>query len=89
LFRLPEWPTDEHDHLVRWTLWSGGVAMVSHLSALNRVRHVSAIRRTHSIPDHLLRRPGDTVGTRVSAHRPAPHQQFSPRPDGHRLNAAG
>ena len=27
-------PAEEHDHLVRWTLWSGGRAVVSHASAL-------------------------------------------------------
>lgn len=34
LFRLPEWPIGDDDHLVRWTLWSGGSAVVSHQSAL-------------------------------------------------------
>jgi predicted transcriptional regulator of viral defense system len=27
-------PAEEHDHLVRWSLWSGGRAVVSHASAL-------------------------------------------------------
>lgn len=27
-------PVDENDHLVQWTLWSGGRAVVSHLTAL-------------------------------------------------------
>ena len=35
LFRLPDWPIEEHDHLVRWTLWSGNRAVVSHESALD------------------------------------------------------
>lgn len=34
LFRIPEWPTDDDDSFVRWTVWSGGLAVVSHLSAL-------------------------------------------------------
>lgn len=34
LFRIPEWPVSDDDHLVRWTLWSGGAAVVSHESAL-------------------------------------------------------
>lgn len=34
LFRIPEWPTGQDDGLARWTVWSGGVAVVSHLSAL-------------------------------------------------------
>ncbi|NRQ33264.1 hypothetical protein HII36_15620 [Nonomuraea sp. NN258] len=27
-------PAEEHDHLVRWTLWSGGRGVVSHATAL-------------------------------------------------------
>lgn len=34
LYRLPEWPVEQHDELVRWTLWSGGRAVVSHATAL-------------------------------------------------------
>lgn len=34
LFRIPEWPTGPDDGLARWTAWSGGAAIVSHLSAL-------------------------------------------------------
>lgn len=34
LFRLPEWPGGRWDHLVRWSLWSGGRAVVSHETAL-------------------------------------------------------
>lgn len=35
LFRLPEWPTDVEDHYVRWFLWSGRRAVVSHDTALS------------------------------------------------------
>lgn len=34
LFRIPEWPTDDNDSFVRWTVWSGGVAVISHISAM-------------------------------------------------------
>ncbi len=34
IYRLPEWPIGPHDHLVRWTLWSRGKAVVSHHTAL-------------------------------------------------------
>ncbi len=34
LYRLPEWPAGEHDDLVRWSLWSKGLAVVSHETAL-------------------------------------------------------
>ncbi|WHT18763.1 type IV toxin-antitoxin system AbiEi family antitoxin domain-containing protein [Crossiella sp. CA-258035] len=34
LFRLPDWPETEHEEYVRWRLWSGDRAVVSHESAL-------------------------------------------------------
>lgn len=35
LYRLPDWPSSPHDAYVRWCLWSGGRAVVSHESALS------------------------------------------------------
>ena len=35
LFRLFAWPAGLHDDLIRWTLWAGGRAVVSHQSALD------------------------------------------------------
>lgn len=34
IYRLPEWPVGQYEHLVQWTLWSGGCAVVSHATAL-------------------------------------------------------
>lgn len=34
VFRLPDWPGSEYDHLTRWSLWAGPDAVVSHESAL-------------------------------------------------------
>lgn len=34
LFRLPSWPSSSNDQWVRWTLWSRGLGVVSHESAL-------------------------------------------------------
>lgn len=34
LFRLPEWPPDPTDSYARWTVWSRGLGVVSHESAL-------------------------------------------------------
>lgn len=34
IFRLPEWPPGRHEDLVRWTLWSKGQAVTSHITAL-------------------------------------------------------
>lgn len=35
IFRLPDWPPDEHDSLVRWSLWARDKAVVSHETALD------------------------------------------------------
>lgn len=35
LFRLPEWPIELEDHYVRWFLWSGRRAVISHETALS------------------------------------------------------
>ena len=34
LYQLFGWPMGSHDDLIRWTLWAGGRAVVSHESAL-------------------------------------------------------
>jgi len=34
IYRLWEWPGGSYDDLIRWTLWSRGVAVVSHESAM-------------------------------------------------------
>lgn len=35
ILRLPEWPPAQHEDLVRWTLWSRHLAIVSHQTALS------------------------------------------------------
>src|SRR6266536_2147116 len=35
IYRLPDWPTSQHEDLVRWTLWSRWRAVVSHETALS------------------------------------------------------
>ncbi len=42
LFRLPDWPSSADDQYVRWALWSGLRAVVSHDSAL-RVHELSDV----------------------------------------------
>ena len=34
IYRLPEWPSTQHEDLARWALWSRGRAIVSHQTAL-------------------------------------------------------
>ncbi len=35
IFRLPEWPPERHEDLIRWVLWSGGKGVISHDTALS------------------------------------------------------
>lgn len=35
IYRFPEWPVGDHDDLVRWTLWSRGLGVVSHDTAIS------------------------------------------------------
>lgn len=35
IFRLREWPSDRHEDLIRWVLWSGGKGVISHETALS------------------------------------------------------
>lgn len=35
IYRLPEWPVGDHDDLVRWTMWSRGLGVVSHDTAIS------------------------------------------------------
>jgi predicted transcriptional regulator of viral defense system len=63
LFRLPEWPVGEHDDLVRWSLWSGGRAVVSHESAL-AVHYLGDVNPAviHlTVPPHFRSRPPDGI----------------------------
>lgn len=57
LFRLPEWPTDDNDTLVKWTVWSRGEAVVSHQSALawHGLGDVNPSRLHLSVPSSFRR----------------------------------
>ena len=58
LFRLTPWNPDIHDDLIRWTLWSRGMAVISHETALV-VHDIGELEspRTHlTVPPHFSRR---------------------------------
>lgn len=86
LFRIPDWPAHEHDHLVRWTLWSGGVAVVSHATALSvhGLGDVDPAVVHLSVPRHF-RRPA----TGLVLHRPLPPTQHIQERDGYRVTTPG
>lgn len=54
MFRLPGWPSQPADSYARWSLWSGGRAVVSHDSAL-RVHDLSDVNPARV---HLTVPPG-------------------------------
>ena len=35
IYRFPEWPVGDHDDLVRWSLWSRGLGVISHETAIS------------------------------------------------------
>ncbi|NES13372.1 MULTISPECIES: type IV toxin-antitoxin system AbiEi family antitoxin domain-containing protein [Micromonospora] len=67
VFRMPDWPAHQFDHLVRWALWTGGAGVVSHATALSvhdlgdvdpAVVHLSVPTRfRRSAPGIVLHRP--------------------------------
>lgn len=66
LYRLFEWPTDVHDDLVRWTLWSASKAVISHETALD----VHGIGEFNPARVHLTVPPSFTKKTTgVAIHR--------------------
>src|SRR2546428_5990833 len=63
IFRLPEWPTGQHDDLVRWTLWSRHRAVVSHETALavHGLGDVNPARIHLTVPPGFRARPHGVV----------------------------
>jgi hypothetical protein len=86
VFRIPDWPIQEHDHLVRWMLWSGGVAVVSHASALgiHGLGDVDPAVVHLSVPDRFRRR-----ATGVRLHHPLPPDGEVEEREGYRATTAG
>lgn len=78
LFRLPEWPIGDHDHLVRWCLWSQRRAVVSHQTALSvhdlgdvnpAVIHLTVPERfAQQHDDHLVLHRGTLTDHDVQEH---------------------
>ena len=62
LYRIPDWPAAPADAYVRWSLWSGGRAVVSHESALS-VHGLSDLdpARIHLTVDPSFPRRDDAV----------------------------
>lgn len=63
VFRLPEWPVSDDDHLVRWTLWSRRQGVISHQSALavHGLGDVDPARIHMSVPSGFRRESSAVV----------------------------
>ena len=59
IYRLPEWPRSPYDDLVRWTLWSRGLAVVSHQSAMavHGISDLMPARIYLTVPPGFRKRP--------------------------------
>jgi hypothetical protein len=79
LFRLAEWVPELHDDLIRWTLWSRSVAVVSHETALG----VHGVGELESPYVHL------TVPTGFTMANPAVTLHYADLSDGDILRRAG
>lgn len=68
VFRLAEWLPDQHDDLVRWTLWSKNRAVVSHDSALavHEIGEFESRRVQLTVPPGFVKRADG-----VTLHRAA------------------
>lgn len=76
LFRLPGWPSAGEDAYARWTVWSGGMAVVSHDSALavhglsdaNPARiHLTLPLSARARDEALVVHPGDIPESEVES----------------------
>lgn len=72
LYRLDDWVPDVHDELARWTLWSHGVAVVSHETAL----------AVHEIGEFESAKVQLTVPRAFAKRREAVSLHYADLPDG-------
>lgn len=82
LFRLPEWPGSLNEHLVRWSLWSKGRAVVSHETALSvyELGNVNPARVHLTVPEGFRQSaPG------IVLHRGDPPAEDVTEQEGYRI----
>jgi predicted transcriptional regulator of viral defense system len=74
IYRLIEWPQGSFDDLIRWTLWSRGVAVVSHQSALSvhGMSDLMPARIYMTVPPGFRKKT--PAGVLIYRNRLAPHE---------------
>lgn len=74
IYRLWEWPRSSYDDLIRWTLWSRGVAVVSHQSAmaLHEISDVMPGKIHMTVPPGFRKKPSPVLV--LHRGRLAPHE---------------
>lgn len=73
IYRLPEWPRSSYDDLILWTLWSRGVAVASHQTAMavHGISDLMPARIYLTVPPGFRKRP--PPGLVLYRGRLAPH----------------
>lgn len=74
IYRIWEWPGGSYDDLIRWTLWSRGVAVVSHESAMavHEISDLMPARIYMTVPPAFRKKP--PAGIVLYRERLAPHE---------------
>jgi predicted transcriptional regulator of viral defense system len=74
IYRLWEWPQSSFDDLIQWALWSGGVAVVSHQSAMavHEISDLMPAKIYMTVPPGFRKRP--VPGIVLYRDRIAPHE---------------
>ena len=63
IYRLWEWPQSSFDDLIQWTLWSRGVAVVSHQSAMavHEISDLMPAKIYMTVPPGFRKRPASGI----------------------------
>jgi len=74
IYRIWEWPGGSHDDLIRWTLWSRGVAVVSHETAMavHEISDLMPARIHMTVPPGFRKKP--PAGIVLYRQGLAPHE---------------
>lgn len=63
IYRLWEWPQSSHEDLIRWTIWSGRVAVVSHQTAMavHEISDLMPAKIHMTVPPGFRKRPPPVI----------------------------